>query len=351
MMKLIFLLVLSVVPSLLFASSGDTINRIEKLWYERDSENAFKEIINAVENREDIDIRKLTELTGVRKIHKIVEGQGSETSNFIDNNYIVLTGFTGGIRIYDVKNEKIHDLSGFVFPVADLKGIICRSSRWFYYYFADNTKYVIYEYDTKRRLSKPIGDFSRENFYFRYDESLLQLQVVNIEDKILATFDLNMRQRIDSKTIVLGRRKHPTTNVDVQTTPNRIRLTVNQKVIEMPYPSREFLEGNPERTLYVDDNNPGAILTSTLWLPGLNILFDFNKIRSLKVFFPRWLDPSVATVSWKLILNRLYIWLDNGEKNGLYMIDLSEIPSAREFEWLIYDYQLAHEDSKAGQQA
>jgi len=356
-MRFVLALIILILPALAYAEADDFQSRAEKLWNDRDAQSVFEDVLKAFDNGEYINVQKLTELTGVREIQKLAEGSGDESAIFLDERFIALIKFTGGLRFYDIQKKDIIEIPGIAYPVGDTTGLIHREGQWIYFYRTDDKKSSIFELDLIKRVTRPIGDFTFRSYFFSTNESCSMLQITDTDNKMLKTFDLVNRKEILTNKQIYRAPSH-SFMINAKVGPEKITFTIGYDVVEMRYPVREFSEGdiNKRKEYYADKNNPRALLVNTLWYPGLNILFDLNRRKAVKVYLPKWLTPSLdgfgAGVIWKLIDNRMFLWCEDFEyrdKSGLYMIDFKRVPSALEFAQIILDYNLAHRQSGAGQ--
>lgn len=355
-MRFILAFAIFLIPAFSYAKVDDILSRVEKFWFNRDAESAFNEIVTSFDKGEEINVLKLTELTGARKIQKLLDGSGDESAQFLGNKFIAIYKYTGWLRFYDIKKKECINISGDAYPIADLKGLVFRDNRWVYFYRKHGNNLVINEFDLVSRTMKPLCELSEKNVYFLTDDECSVLQVVNKNDKVICTIDLIEDKKIQREKISSRLKAFPT-RIKAKTGKDKIVFSIDGETIEMEYPAREFLEGgiNDKSEFYSDKNNPKAFFVESLWYPGLHLLFDLGKQKVYKIYLPEWLSPIVngvePTVSWKQIGNNILFWCENfrfRDKNGLYMIDLRNLPSAPDFVQLLLDLNLAHRESKVG---
>ena len=328
---------------LLLSIDMDSMRAVDVFWRDHNSRAAFKAIIKANDDGKILDAVKLTDLTGVRKIDRIINGKGDEEISFVGDDFVVLAGFTGTLRIGRISSRKIiAEFPAPATPFWDRMGTACYKGENIYYVRKEGGTCVLYEFNLRKLASRPLGDFPFKSVDLGYDESLGLMQFRSSE-KILATFDLEKGKKIDYSKPVKTREPMNAIKVDAITGSTKLILSFNEKRIEMPYPRDEYVDGGLERDLKLDNQHPDSILVKSLWYPGLKILLDIKNQRSLKIFMPSWLDPEEELVRWKLIDGKLYLWRQREKRSGLYEIDLGYQPSFAEFCGMIKKYKLIKE--------
>ena len=336
------LMAILVAPSL----DVESMKAVDNLWREHNSQAAFRAILKAKDEGKTLDALKLAELTGVRKIEKIIPGKGDEDIFFLGDDYVVLAGFTGSLRIGKISSRKIiREFPAPTTPIWDSVGVVCYRGEKIYYVRKEEGKSNLYEFDLRNSDSRLLGDFPFKSAQLGYDESLGLLQLINVNGKtankkILATFDLKKGKKIDYDKPVKMRELPKEIKVDAKPGTGNLRLTFGEKQVEMPYPRDEYLDGGLKRDLMLDYQHPDSILVTSLWYPGLKILLDIKNKRSYKTFVPIWLDPDTELVRWKQIGSKLYFWRQKGRRSGLYEIDLGFKPSFSDLCSIIRKYKL-----------
>jgi len=346
--KLIWLLLL--LPFLTAAKpNDDMMGKIHDTWFEHRPADAFEMILETYHDGGTLDAVKLTELTGVRKIDRILEGKGDEKAYFIDDRYVALAGFYHTLRIADMETGKSSWLPEQSYPLVDKQGIIHYKVERIYYLKTNNDSYILYEFNLKSKSSRSLGKFPLEVFMVKYDEENGLLQFNGLEYQFMATFDLDRQKKIETTDRIMQRRKKAPVEVEVTTGHSKLTLRFNDEKVMIPYSREEFLYGyNSEDGLFLDNEHPQSILLKTKWYPGFWILIDIANKRIMKLSLPQWLEPGMK-VSWHVTsTGTLYFWKVAGEKAGLYKIIPEEYPTFKEFVDLIYKFNLARRKSGTG---
>lgn len=350
--QLIWLLLLF--PLFIAAKPGDDpMGDISDLWFDHQPQSAFEMILETDyddSSRESLRLaEKLTKLTGVRKIEKMLEGKGDETAYFINDKYVALVGFYHSLRFVDMASGASFAIPGESFPMVDKQGYILYKSDKTYYLKADNDLYILYELSLTSKASRSLGRFPLDVFMTKYDEEQGLLQFNGLDYDFMATFDLDKRKKIETSDRIMQRPQMEAVKVDITTGHAKLTLRFNDEKVSIPYSYEEFLYAyNPESNFYLDSVHPESILMEANWYPGMWFLVDIANKRVKKIFVPHWLEPGMK-VAWHVTSSGdLFFWKVAGERAGLYKIAHAEYPSFSDFIRLIEKYNLAHRKSGVG---
>jgi hypothetical protein len=319
-----------------------SMKEIHRLWEENKPREAFELILSATSSKENLDVKNLIELTGVRTIAKVLDGEPDESAFFIDSSHVVLCKPDKSMRVCDIETGLSFSISPEVSLVQDNLGVIVNDSKYIYFLRRNDEQFTLFEYGLRNHTSKPLGNFHREEVSSRYDPEQFQIQFIDRLGIPLKTYDLNERKEYPENFQINGRDKDSQIKIDLQRDGRHFRISYNDKNFRIPFSGVEFTPSKESPNLLFCPSNGNAVIIKTDWYPGLYILFDLQKERAMKLFLPACMDPS--ELEWYFDSGILYIWKSGCDGSGLYRINFEEKITGDDLGRLIEEYNLAHGD-------
>ena len=354
-MKFKILLLILLLSPILSAAERDSksediispIQQITDAWYDKKPADSFELIVESFSDGGKLNSIELTNLTGVRKIEKLVEGKGDEDAYFITKRFIALSGFNHTLRMVDIVSGKSYWLPESSYLLIDKLGAITYQNRYTYYIKPKpaNDSYILYEFDCKKKSSRSLGKFPTGSFMTKYDEENGWIQISSLDFPMLKTFDLDKKSELQTTDRITARLKRKTIKPEVFTGHNKLTIEFGKNDdISISYPRVEFLDGYEPDSFYFDNEHPDSVLVKSGWYPGLYILIDVKRGKAEKIFIPEYLSPEKGS-KWYLEDNNFYLWMMAGEDAGLYKIDLESYPGINEFIEMVKRYKLVRPEN------
>jgi hypothetical protein len=317
-----------------------SMKEIHQLWSENQPREAFELILSANSSKDNLDIKNLIELTGVRTIEKILDGDSEEYAVFVDSGHLVLCKSDLSMRICDIETKLSFPISSVATLLEDNLGLIVNDSKYIYFLRSNDEQLTLLEYSLRAHTSRPLGNFNREEISTLYDPEQFQLQLVDRLGIPLKTYDLNDRKEYPENFQIKGRDLDGPFNLDLKREGRNVRINNNGKVYEIPFPGVEFELSKEFPNMLFCPLNMNAVIVRTDWYPGLYILFDLQKERAMKVYLPA--DIKLQAKNWFYDSGILYIWKERVNDSGLYRINFEEKITGDDLGKLIEEYNLAH---------
>lgn len=318
------------------------MKEIHSLWDENKPREAFESILTANSSGANLDTKNLIELTGVRTIAKVLDGEMDETAFFVDSGHVVSCKPDKSMRVCDIETGLSFPISPEVSLVEDNLGVILNDSKYIYFLKSAEEQFTVFEYSLRSHTSRPLGNFALENVSSLYDPEQFQLQFIDRLGIPLKTYDLNERREYPTNFKINGRDKDSRIDIKLERDGRNFRISYNESNYRIPFPGIEFTPSKEGPNLLFSPVCKNAVIIKTDWYPGLYILFDLQKNRAMKIFLPACMDPSEH--EWYFDSGILYLWKSGCDSSGLYRINFEEKMTNDDLGRLIEEYNLAHGD-------